>query len=605
MPDKSFTVSIEGKDHLSPVMAATARNAEKLKKVVEEKAAEANSFMATLNETFGRSSEFTHVLHALEGGGPIAGLGMAAHMLSEMTDKARELSNQFREGKINAQELKSSLLSSIPVFGQMYDAADNILSILRGTADARADMLSDDKAMIVMTEDATRTMEEYREQAIKTRDSIADMAAEISKIGLTGDAQKIQEARDRENKANRAAVEEQKNLVAAADKQHKEAVNKLEADNQGRWYRALAAEDALKKAQKARDDDKSKSTVQMAKEDTAIRAAEGEVYNYRDILHVKNTLDVDRRLATEQAERDSQAKILKNREVLEAGLTQLRIEIGQRHQEMDAKASADAAKAQNDVIISSLRSKAKITKDAGEKAALESQARELEINTQTADKIAKINEELVKKNIAQKRDEALNQKEADRQIAEAKAKAVQDLKNNTAETDQKIALSRLEKSEGQANSEKDLNKATLDRLQAEADAGNQAASIELKRLQIAQQFNDRKQELLKLLADETGKVTAQQKAEAKAQLAGLTADQDRAQALERMKDTPKNSLRFKAEQNAGLLTGVAQQIDTQADPRLKAIFGTTSAVEAGNKLLAALLAALKDGPDIVVAAGAH
>ncbi len=87
----------------------------------------------------------------------------------------------------------------------------------------------------------------------------------------------------------------------------------------------------------------------------------------------------------------------------------------------------------------------------------------------------------------------------------------------------------------QFNAEGVLQQARISVLEAEGRAGNQLAEVEAKRLRIAEQYSQRRQELLALLDEE--KITEEQRLRVQQQLADLPAQQKREQDLVKPTET--------------------------------------------------------------------
>lgn len=187
-------------------------------------------FLEKLNESVGRKSELGHGLHALEGGGAVLGLGLATHLLGELSNKVVEFDKELREGKKGGDEIADSLARSLPILGGIYTAGRNIHEIFSAEA-AEVEQINRvseirTKGIEVQREALQKMKETYKELANTAR----DFAIARAQVGLSGAAKESQAIGAEMGKAEADKAEEVKKLIEAMRKPQEEKIKELEKE---------------------------------------------------------------------------------------------------------------------------------------------------------------------------------------------------------------------------------------------------------------------------------------------------------------------------------------------------------------------------------------
>ncbi len=446
-----------------------------------------------LKEGLGARSPLGQLGKTLKGGGAVLGLTLIAGELGKAAAQAKDLTEQWKAGKISGGEMVESLAKGIPVIGGFISAGRDIKDLLAsfdGLANSGFGKLIglDDLnyAQKINKELAvTKAVDDYIAGTLTTQKTllkqIADerhhIAEETGKVGLEGDAAKAYEQKTQQ--ADRLAEVEKKrrDALEESDKKRDEALSKVRADKDMSPAMAFRAEQQL---QKAANEEKKKINA-----------------------------DFD----TEQAD----TKKLNAAEQL-----QFQKEHSQRMAEFDADSDRAIADRKKDA-------RAKELKDLGDSLGAELVL--IEKNAQDKkDAIAKALKEQLKG--------ASDKDAADfRRVAAEQSIAID------ADAKEAAALARKTQQESVV---KTLQDGQVDALKHAADAGDEAAEAELKRLEAARANNDEQKKLLDLLKQQ---LTPAERAVALAELAALKTA-DHAGVVKQLEDQKSDALRAEAENGA-------------------------------------------------------
>ena len=89
-------------------------------------------FLGDLKSMFGKSSTLGLLTKTLMGGGAIAGIGLIAKEFAKTGEEAEKLTTEFRQGKINSDQLAQGLLESVPIIGSLVKGAEGFSEALTG-----------------------------------------------------------------------------------------------------------------------------------------------------------------------------------------------------------------------------------------------------------------------------------------------------------------------------------------------------------------------------------------------------------------------------------------------------------------------------------------
>lgn len=154
-------------------------------KKVADKAKSELGRLDQLKNVLGEDSAFGKSMKLLSGAGAVAGFTMAGRALAEVTAKAVELRDAFRDGA-GASEITAELLKSIPLIGEFAKAGANIRELFTGER-AQIERLTKE------AEATNRYVDERRKTETVTRDILreqadyyAEMRGQYNMVGLSG-----------------------------------------------------------------------------------------------------------------------------------------------------------------------------------------------------------------------------------------------------------------------------------------------------------------------------------------------------------------------------------------------------------------------------------
>jgi hypothetical protein len=110
----------------------THQEAAALRLVGQEQAKNGKGGLSGVKSLLGEESGAGMALKALRGAGAVAVVGLVTRMLADSTGKAAELSKELRSGAKGAGDVADELLRALPVIGNIYTAGQNIREVLTG-----------------------------------------------------------------------------------------------------------------------------------------------------------------------------------------------------------------------------------------------------------------------------------------------------------------------------------------------------------------------------------------------------------------------------------------------------------------------------------------
>ncbi len=446
-----------------------------------------------LRESLGAKSTFGQIAKILKGGGAVLGVSILAGEIDKAAKAAKDLTQQYNAGTISGAKLSNELLKQIPIFGEIYAAADNVYQVL-GSFDGLAKSgigklfgLDDlNYAQKINKElEVTKGVDDYIEGSLGRQKTLLTqvaearehIAVEAGKVALEGNEQKRYEMEAAASERLAAVEKKRRDALDESDKKRDEAMSKLRADKDMSPAMAFRAEQQL---QKAANEEKKKINADFNSENS-----DTEKLNDAERL---------------QFHREHQEKI----DAFEADAAR---ETADRKKDAQAKQLRDLGDSLGAELVL-------IQKNAKDKK----------------DEIAKSLKEQLKGAIG---DDA----EMFKKAAAAQSRAVDD---DAAEA---AALARKTQQESVV---KTLQDGQVDALKHAADAGDEAAEAELKRLEAARANNDAQKKLLDLLKQQ---LTPAERAVALAQLAALKTA-DHAGVVKQLEDQKSDALRAEAENGA-------------------------------------------------------
>lgn len=143
----------------------------------------AHSGLTGLKKSLGEDSAFGLGVKTLAGAGAIAGVGLLARGLADVTGKAAQLKAEFEAGKKSAGEVADELARSVPVLGQIYTAGRNIRELATGEQAAAAMIRAEAEAMNQLVDARRRSFEAGQQAANAMAKTLIAVRREGALIG--------------------------------------------------------------------------------------------------------------------------------------------------------------------------------------------------------------------------------------------------------------------------------------------------------------------------------------------------------------------------------------------------------------------------------------
>jgi hypothetical protein len=435
-----------------------------------------------LSEKFGRSSFSAHILHALEGAGPLLAVGLGAHLFADLGESIKSTTEQIAEGKSKADELSESFIKSVPIVGNIYKGVYDIAESMSGIT-AQATIF---KAEAEAAEKSFEGIKEIIGIAHRNRTAVGedDGVDEFDK-GRRRAEKRSEEAKEEIQKKFDSELVKQKAELAQAQ----QALENVKAKEEGAF--ANVKTDPILHAQ-------AESRIQSAKGNIAA------------LEHGKNS-------ALSQIEEDKQKELQRN----------------------DREESERAAKESD-----------RLLKEQGEEK-------------------------------KQQADFALRMNELQHRLG-----------TNLTEGLKKQGEEKRREADHQLDVGAQLEKMTIDNLMHEGGI----SKIQEKKLAVAEQYNQKRKELLKIINDENA--TEDQKAQAKDLLSGLAGGEQR--AIREAIRTPRTGTATAT--SAGGLTGLVEAATTHASDPMSVMAAnskiSTEQTKKATDILDKMLGLLQQNPSL-------
>jgi hypothetical protein len=121
-----------------------------------------------LKGTVGSRGNLKEIADIMRGGGALAGVAVMGQALGDIADKVEDITQKIREGKASTAELVEETAKSIPVYGRVVEAGRKWRALLDGTAAHIAKMNAD-------AERANRVIDLQQHAAKKAAEAIDNM----------------------------------------------------------------------------------------------------------------------------------------------------------------------------------------------------------------------------------------------------------------------------------------------------------------------------------------------------------------------------------------------------------------------------------------------
>ena len=477
---------------------------------VEEAQSGLRAHIEKLNETFGRSSTFGHALHAAGGGGALFAFGELGRMFQEAGQKARELSEQVAEGKLHGEQLVDQVARGIPLLGAFYSGVRDISDALSGEAEIQ-------KQIAESAKDAA----EFRKQEFEFVQKRREVTEQL-----------LHQQRDAQNAAANVYLEGPSSSVARLQ----QGIAGRQQDREENLKKVLEAAGvpAMTKDLATRGDQIAQLKKEANAANAAVAAQNARLANFKAAgpgasPYVDEHLEerakaLNDRLATLQGDQAAQKK--RHDDLLQTTTDNF----NKANKDKDAAAQTE---------IDRLREQRNLKREADTRA---TEQRITDITNHASEERLRANHQYYEADLIQLKD-GLNKKVEALAVA-AKANFMRTVRDNTLSIPERIRQAgadlggnfqelgalyggfSADSEQARKNAAKQefsdrvaqeqelssLVRQRIEDLSREAAAGNQVAAIERDRLEIAEQFNQRRLELQRIMHSDTADMPTKLKA---------------------------------------------------------------------------------------------
>ncbi len=444
----------------------------------------------SIKGTLGAKSDLGQLAKALKGGGAVLGIRLIAGELKQAADQAKALKDQFDAGEISANQLGVGLAKTVPIIGDIISAGESLSNLW-----ASFDGIANSKIGHWLQFDAVRDLQNIQKET-KAQGAVDEYV--------------------------NATLERQKKLLQEIGEQRRRTQQEAgkigrEGDDLKAYELKIAAENRLADIQKKRTDaldeaDKKKNEAlkKARQDDKGLSPSEQNAIEQR--IYKQNT---EEKLKINQGFND-EIRDANNLTFVE------QLQAQKEHDEKIADFKADSAKEVTDIQTEAYARNLKALGDS-----LGAELVMIEKNAQDKkDAILKALKEQSKG--ASQADIDTFNKAATEKIAAVDVDAQQQ--------------ANLARKEQQEQAVKALQEGQLAVLRHQADAGDEYAAAELKRLEAAKANNDEQKKLLDLLKQQ---LTPKERAAALAELEALKSA-DHAGVVKQLADQQADALKAQA-----------------------------------------------------------
>lgn len=152
--------------------------------------------LSGLKDAFGRGSTFGGLAKVAAGGGAILGLQLAAQEVEKISGKIVEMNDKMRDGTASAGDMVFELGRSIPIVGELAKAYDNIEELFTHRLAHEREITEEAQRQTESIKEHARIRQAERAEHEGLRVSIRAAQQEQARTGLEGPSQGIASARD-------------------------------------------------------------------------------------------------------------------------------------------------------------------------------------------------------------------------------------------------------------------------------------------------------------------------------------------------------------------------------------------------------------------------
>jgi len=205
---------------------------------MQEKASTLRSTLESVKEEAGRGSTLDEFGKTLAGAGAVIGVSLIGEELNKAADKMRDITQQFRDGKTDAEGLAVGIGESLPVLGKFVEAGQAVREAFTNEKGQIADINAEAKTMDDYVDAVRKTIVDSTKETAKWNDEITKTTLQLAKARATT-PEGVKEA-----DAAIKAYEDQKH----SSDQLNESIEKRLKDRDIELQKSHAVADALQKA---------------------------------------------------------------------------------------------------------------------------------------------------------------------------------------------------------------------------------------------------------------------------------------------------------------------------------------------------------------------
>lgn len=160
-----------------------------------------------LKSVLGARGSVKNVAELFVGGGAIAAVGFITHSIANAARNARELTDEFRDGKIQAGEFADKLIGTIPVLGSIWRAGRDIREMITGEQRMIAEATKQAEAMNAAMQARLNIQKLGNDAQQKQLEKLRQINREMQTRFMSGPGRDIAQSGFASSDARRGAIE--------------------------------------------------------------------------------------------------------------------------------------------------------------------------------------------------------------------------------------------------------------------------------------------------------------------------------------------------------------------------------------------------------------
>ena len=204
-------------------LARVGRNLDDLNKKAS------SGLLESLKGGFGRSSTFGQVEKILGGGGALIGLSLAGRQLNELAGKAQDLSKAFGDGSKTGGEIASELARSIPILGSIVEAGQKFGGMLYGDSDVIECMNAEGKRTNELFDFQIGRLKESHKEHEAILQTVRDIKRETALVGMVGPGRELRSINQGQDKSREDLAKQIEDKKAEIEEKYKKDLTEARA----------------------------------------------------------------------------------------------------------------------------------------------------------------------------------------------------------------------------------------------------------------------------------------------------------------------------------------------------------------------------------------